>query len=125
MKITIEVEAPECPEGFQYTGEYRKPEVGEYCLFEETCTVILTSSNLFTKRYFILKKIPIRPKWLKPGWVGFLEIGWVWFENRPTYNEEHNLFVAGEGSWQELNGTTLVDELPKVNPGFLFDWSKE
>jgi hypothetical protein len=72
MKVTLDL--PEV-EGYEYTGEYRKPVTGEYWL-GEVGGVVLEGCEAVTGNYFILKK-------KKPEYLVGLSPSEIWEKRSP------------------------------------------
>lgn len=102
--VKVQIELPTL-EGYEYTGEFRLPKMGEWYLCH-------ASGPMFAQVDFELYSFPIlRKVWqepagiFKPGWIAKDKTGeWYWFERIPRLRDGVWLFG---GHHHELAGLNI------------------
>ena len=81
------------PDGYEPTGEYRKPKAGEYINFSGIRHV--TDGHLYGNDYVILRPVWKWPEFVKPGcWIAMDKNG-----NWAFYDEEPHITLNGGNEW--------------------------
>jgi len=109
QKIEIEVEVPE---GYELTGEYRVPEVGEQFINSLGHANLPETGDTVTRR-FILRKKFVWPGWLKAVAIAMEPTqNWYASSETPTLGKNGWLY---NGQCQMLKPSELFDiDLPDV-----------
>jgi hypothetical protein len=105
--MKVEINLPDPPEGYEYTGEFRPAHDGELYLTRYNKFAKWDHKRYSTNKFITLK--PVAPPWqpptgiLRPGWVvidlnnGEALNGEVWWcPSKPEWNNEYLEWTGGE-----------------------------
>lgn len=97
---------PIAPEGYEFTGEFRVPNIGEYILINDHASQ-QNSVTGFDEPHRILRKKWQWPEFLTVPYIAHLQNGcWVWFKSKPTWN--NNYYENSQGVLTALFYTTNI-----------------
>ena len=99
QQITIEVDIPD---GYEATGEFRCPNVGEYWIYDHCLPACGLGFVLPHSPRLILRKTWQWPEWLKAPWIAMDKNGeWYAYKEQPDLMD---CFVT----WQSSGPSSLV-----------------
>ena len=111
--MKVEVDLPNPPEGYEYTGEYRGVKPGELYLNRSTEFTRWNPVEYSFGNFHILR--PVTPPWqpptgiFRPGWVVRDLNGEVWWSSsEPEFDEDILEWLAG-GAMEEITESINIE----------------